>query len=170
MRRTFESENREGTNRISGPPLRFDRTHCVDTQDTARCVGESRVGDSVSFGKRALVCSKNESSLNTADLAPTFCHAAIRSRVNRATQTVAMNADWCIASVLYFGGETLTSLRSNRSVLSIRSSFELSTKSRARSPEKVLGFGPTVLKPSFGSAWRRDNGETVASRQSWCWI
>jgi hypothetical protein len=50
--------------------------------------------------KEALVCSKNESSLNTADLAPTFCHAAIRSRVNRATQIVAMNADWCIASVL----------------------------------------------------------------------
>ena len=44
--------------------------------------------------------------------------------------------------------------------------FELSTKSSARSPLKVEGLGPTVLKPSDGSDKCRCLSEAGSMRQS----
>merc|ERR1719478_70095 len=48
------------------------------------------------------------------------------------------------------GGLTFVSFKSNIKVLSTMFCFEDRTKSRARSPEKVDGNGPMVLKPSAG--------------------
>ena len=61
------------------------------------------------------------------------------------------------AASVSFGQRALTveSFKSNMSVLSIMLSRDASTKSSARSPEKVEGFGPTDLKPSWlGSGLR----------------
>ena len=46
---------------------------------------------------------------------------------------------------LYFppGLSTRTTLKFNNNVLSTLSDFDVSTKSKAREPEKLVGFGPT---------------------------
>jgi len=88
--------------------------------------------------------------INLPEMRDTKSHALLRCIRDDGGEPISVALDSPSLICLHGAALTLVSFRSNISVLSIIESLLARTKSRARSPEKVDGFGPTRLNPSLG--------------------